>query len=253
MIDAGLQLRIGCSGWLYRHWRGAFYPATLPQSGWFDYYAQRFDSVELNNTFYRLPERSTFAEWRRQAPEEFVFAVKASRFLTHIKRLKDPAEPLKRLFSRASALGPHFGPMLYQLPPRWKRNAQRLDAFLARLPAGRRHAIEFRDSSWYTDAVFACLERHGVALCLHDMAGSATEWIVTAPFIYVRFHGPIKYAGRYGGRVLEKWAAWLATQVRSGRSMFGYFNNDVGGHAPRDAVRLRAELLSELGPEWASP
>jgi uncharacterized protein YecE (DUF72 family) len=248
MTETQPEARIGCSGWQYRHWRGEFYPADLPQSRWLAYYASHFDTVEINNTFYRLPERSTFAEWRRLAPTGFLYAVKASRFLTHMKKLKNPDEPIERLFSRARALGRSFGPMLYQLPPHWKIDLPRLKTFLKRLPSRRRHAIEFRDPSWYTDEVFASLEHHGVALCLHDMAGSATEPIVTGPFVYIRFHGPTKYAGRYGDRVLDKWTAWLANQLREGRPVFAYFNNDAGGHAPRDAMRLRNALLSQLMP-----
>src|SRR5437764_3830019 len=119
------QARVGCSGWQYKHWRGDFYPAELPLSQWFAYYTQRFDTVEINNSFYRLPERATFAAWRRRAPAEFVFAVKASRFLTHMKKLKDPQEPIERLFTRMRALGPHLGPVLYQLPPGWKVDVER--------------------------------------------------------------------------------------------------------------------------------
>jgi uncharacterized protein YecE (DUF72 family) len=244
-MSAGPETRIGCSGWQYRHWRGSFYPADLPQSRWFAYYAARFDTVEINNTFYRLPERPTFVDWREQAPQRFLYAVKASRFLTHMKKLKDPEEPTSRLFSRARALGRTLGPMLYQLPPHWKIAPERLDTFLRQLPRRRRHVIEFRDPSWYTDEVLAALRRHHVALCLHDMAGSATgEPVATAAFVYVRFHGPARYSGRYPDQVLDGWAAWMAAQRRAGRDVFAYFNNDAGGDAPRDAMRLREALQS---------
>jgi uncharacterized protein YecE (DUF72 family) len=236
--------RIGCSGWQYQHWRDDFYPSGLPQRRWFEHYASQFDTVEINNTFYRLPEKHTFTEWRSRAPGGFLYAVKASRFLTHMKKLKDPAEPLARLFSRARALGPAFGPVLYQLPPHWTVDIPRLTAFLRALPRRHRHAIEFRDASWYRDDVYALLIRSGVALCLHDMAGSATERIAIGPFIYVRFHGPRKYGGRYQDRVLDDWAAWLAAQLRDGRPVYAYFNNDTGGHAPRDAIRLRRAVAN---------
>src|SRR4051812_39182977 len=167
------NIRIGCSGWQYRHWRGDFYPAELPQHEWLNYYAERFDTVEINNTFYRLPEAATFASWGRRAPRGFVYAVKASRFLTHMKKLKDPEEPIARFFTRAKRLEHAFGPVLYQLPPRWPVNLERLETFLEALPRTRRHTIEFREPSWYCDEVFALLERHKVSLCLHDMAGSA--------------------------------------------------------------------------------
>ena len=239
------EVRIGCSGWQYKHWRGNFYPADLPQRAWFDRYASEFDTVEINNTFYRLPERATFASWARQAPPGFVYAVKASRFLTHMKKLKDPEEPLDRFFSRASALGLALGPVLYQLPPRWGVDVERLAAFLDRLPPRRKHAIEFRDPSWYRDDVFGLLERHRVSLCLHDMAGSTTGKLVVGPFVYIRFHGPQKYGGRYRDEVLDAWAAWLRSRAREGLSVYAYFNNDTGGHAPRDAARLRARILAQ--------
>ena len=240
------NIRIGCSGWQYRHWRGDFYPAELAQTAWLGYYAQHFDTVEINNTFYRLPEAPTFSAWARRAPRGFVYAVKASRYLTHMKKLKDPAEPLARFFSRAGRLGPAFGPVLYQLPPHWPVNLDRLETFLKALPRTRRHAIEFREPSWYSDAVFALLERHKVTLCLHDMAGSASGRLLVGAFVYVRFHGVQKYSGRYDDRTLEAWADWLAARSREGRPIYAYFNNDTGGHAPRDAVRLRAMLAERV-------
>jgi uncharacterized protein YecE (DUF72 family) len=235
-------VRVGCSGWQYKHWRGDFYPAALPSSRWFDHYASVFDTVEINNTFYRLPEASTFAAWRQRAPAGFLFAVKASRFLTHMKKLKDPADPLDRFFSRARELGRSLGPVLYQLPPRWPVNLERLEGFLRALPARRRHAIEFRDPSWYTDAVFRLLEAHRVALCLHDMPGSRSPRLDVGPFVYIRFHGTAKYSGRYGDEAIDDWAGWLAQRAEPGRAVYAYFNNDVGGHAPRDAVRLREAI-----------
>ena len=236
------QARVGCSGWQYKHWRGVFYPAELPASRWFEYYASQFDTVEINNTFYRLPEASTFAEWRKEAPPGFLYAVKASRFLTHMKKLKEPTEPLHRLFQRARRLQRTLGPVLYQLPPHWPANLERLSAFVHALPKRRQHVLEFREPSWYNDEVFALLERAGVALCLHDMTGSQTGKMAIGPLVYVRFHGPARYTGRYDDRVLEDWAEWLAGQMRYGRHIFAYFNNDGAGHAPRDAIRLRRAI-----------
>ena len=233
---------VGCSGWQYRHWRGVFYPATLPASRWLEHYTQHFDTVEINNSFYRLPEASTFAAWEGRAPAGFLYAVKASRFLTHMKKLKDPDDPLARFFSRAVELGRAFGPVLFQLPPRWPLNLERLKAFLDALPAGYRHAIEFREPTWYDDRVFALLERNGVALCLHDMAGSASPRQSIGPFVYVRFHGTSKYSGSYSSAALEQWAEWLGERHSEGKPVFAYFNNDTGGHAPRDAARLRRAL-----------
>jgi uncharacterized protein YecE (DUF72 family) len=234
------QLRIGCSGWQYKHWRGDFYPATLPVARWFEHYAARFDTVEINNTFYRLPEAVTFERWAAQAPREFLYAVKASRYLTHMKKLKDPEEPIARLFERMSPLGRHLGPVLYQLPPGWKLDRTRLEHFLQALPARTRHVLEFRDPSWYGDDVSAMLEQYGVARCVHDMQGSATGQERVGPFVYVRFHGPTgTYQGGYARSRLDRWASWLAAERRAGAEVFAYFNNDVGGHAPRDAMTLK--------------
>ena len=239
-------VRIGCSGWQYRHWRGGFYPAELPQSRWLEHYATHFDTVEINNTFYRLPEASTFSAWRGRAPRGFLYAVKASRFLTHMKKLKDPDDPLDLFFSRAVCLGPTLGPVLYQLPPRWPVNLDRLQTFLTALPRGKRHAVEFREPSWYAEPVFALLRKHRVALCLHDMQGSASGRLAVGPFVYVRFHGTQKYSGSYDETTLAEWADWLVERWRGGSGIYAYFNNDTGGHAPRDAVRLRAALASRV-------
>jgi uncharacterized protein YecE (DUF72 family) len=237
------RVRVGCSGWQYKHWRGDFYPARLPQTQWLEYYAEHFDTVEINNSFYRLPERSTFAAWGKRAPARFEFAVKASRFLTHMKKLKEPAEPLARLFGRMRGLGSHLGPVLYQLPPGFRADIERLRAFVALLPRGMRHTIEFRDPSWYTPEIGDLLNRSGIALCLHDMPGSATGHQRIGPFVYVRFHGSgARYGGGYSRERLGEWADWLQQQRRSGAPVYAYFNNDIGGHAPRDAMTLRSIL-----------
>ena len=237
------RARIGCSGWEYKHWRGDFYPGDLPKTEWFAHYAKTFDTVEINNSFYRLPELTTFVRWRRRAPTRFLYAVKASRFLTHMKKLKDPEQPLQLLFDRMQPLGKHLGPVLYQLPPGWKLDFDRLDYFLQVLPRGVRHVIEFRDPTWYAPSVFELLEHRQVALCLHDMGGSATGRQRVGPFIYLRFHGSgQKYGGAYPDHRLRDWAAWLREHLDEGVEAFAYFNNDTGGHAPRDAVRLRRFL-----------
>jgi uncharacterized protein YecE (DUF72 family) len=256
------QVRIGCSGWQYKHWRGEIYPASLPQSQWFAHYSDTFDTVEINNSFYRLPPAETFARWAAQAPAHFLYAVKASRYLTHMKKLKDPDDPLARFFENARELGATLGPVLYQLPPNFGLNLERLTVFLeslrpaaraAGLPTRARHVIEFRDPSWYDDRVYALLERHRVSMCLHDMHGSATGRVVVGPCVYVRFHfGTSKYGGRYDDRRLDAWADWLADRARDGIDVFAYFNNDTGGHAPRDAVRLRSRLSDRLALPHAS-
>jgi uncharacterized protein YecE (DUF72 family) len=236
---ATTMIRIGCSGWQYKHWKGDFYPSTLRPREWFEQYARTFDTVEINNSFYRLPEAHTFRSWRERAPSGFLYAVKASRYLTHMKKLKDPEGPLQRFFENAAPLGATLGPVLYQLPPRWPLDLERFRHFLTALPRGVRHAVEFREPSWYAPEVFMLLAAHGVALCLHDMMGSATGRLRVGPFVYVRFHGVTRYGGRYGDEELRPWADWLGEEHASERDVYAYFNNDIGGHAPRDALRLR--------------
>jgi uncharacterized protein YecE (DUF72 family) len=240
--------RVGCSGWNYKTWRVAFYPKSLPAQRWLEFYASRFDTVEINSTFYRLPERSTFAMWHSQTPKDFLFSVKASRFLTHMKRLREPVEPLARLFSRASALGRQLGPLLYQLPGNFTIDLERLDAFLDALPrrssgTRMRHVMEFRHPSWYVGETYRLLNRRGVALCLHDKAGSTIDEPIDGPFVYVRFHGTSGlYHGSYSRRTLLRWAHRLAEQVQDGRQVFAYFNNDPDATAVDNAITLRSAL-----------
>jgi uncharacterized protein YecE (DUF72 family) len=237
------RARVGCSGWEYKHWRGNFYPDDVPRKRWFEHYTQVFDTVEINNSFYRLPQTKTMQDWHDRAPRHFMFAMKASRFLTHMKKLKDPESPLELLFERAAPLAGKLQVVLYQLPPRWKLNLERLEHFASALPRGVRHAIEFREPGWYDEKVYALLERHRVALCLHDMPGSASPREAIGPFVYVRFHGAEgKYAGGYPVPTLRSWSDWLSSQMRAGSDVYAYFNNDVGGHAPRDALTLREHL-----------
>ena len=240
------RARVGCSGWEYKHWRGDFYPVDIPKTRWFEYYAARFNTVEINNSFYRLPEVSTFAKWADRAPRDFLYAVKASRFLTHMKKLKEPEEPVDRLFSRMRPLRARLGPVLYQLPPNLKLDLVRLEHFLHVLPPGVRHVVEFRDPSWYVPEVDAALEKFGATRCLHDMKGSATGRDRVGPFVYVRFHGPTgTYSGGYSADRLKRWAEWLRPEMAAGIGVYAYFNNDVGGHAPRDAVTLREMLETD--------
>jgi uncharacterized protein YecE (DUF72 family) len=214
-------------------------------------YARVFDTVEVNNTFYRLPEATTFAAWRAQAPSGFLMAVKASRFLTHIKRLRDPEEPLERLFSRAAMLGPRLGPVLYQLPANFHRDLERLEIFLRALPRRTharsrtllQHTLEFRHPSWYVDETYQLLDRYRVALCLHDKADSAIHEPIVGPFVYVRFHGTSgSYHGSYSDAALQGWAVRLHELWRAGRAVYAYFNNDVDAAAIANARTLR-ELL----------
>ena len=239
---------IGCSGWHYKSWKGIIYPEALPTAGWLKAYTQRFSTVELNNSFYRLPSEQTFAGWRQQVPRGFVFAVKASRFLTHIKRLRDPDEPLTRLLTHAKPLGPTLGPLLYQIPPRWFPDAERLEIFLAALPERLtprskhrlHHVLEVRDPRGYEPWVIDLLRTYNVTLCVHDMRGSESPLLSVGPIVYVRFHGfGAKYGGSYPDEVLGEWAAWLRRNLEGGRDAYVYFNNDINGYAVYDAERLR--------------
>jgi uncharacterized protein YecE (DUF72 family) len=234
------MLRIGTSGWVYDHWRGRLYPPDMRQAEWFGVYAQHFDTVEINNSFYRLPSESAFDAWRAQAPEGFLYAVKASRFLTHFKKLNDPAEPLKLFFDRAQRLGDRLGPVLYQLPTRWKLNLPRFEAFLAALPRGYDHVIEFRDQSWMVDPVFERMAQRGVSHCLHDMRGLEVPAAVTATPVYVRFHGARSQGGDYPRHELEAWAARIHGWRAQGLDVYAYFNNDWEGFALNNAAALRA-------------
>lgn len=244
------RLCIGCSGWNYKSWRGPFYPPALPAARWLQHYAAHFRTVEINNSFYRLPEASVFAAWREGVPAGFVFAVKASRFLTHMKRLRDPEEPIARLFDRAAALGPTLGPVLYQLPGSMQQDLPRLETFLQALPPGVQHVLEFRHPSWYAPEVYARLDHHGVALCLHDKEGSIIDRPAVGPCVYVRFHGTTgRYHGSYPDAILAGWARRLVEAWRGGRDVYAYFNNDPDAEAVRNAAALQREVLRLTGGE----
>jgi uncharacterized protein YecE (DUF72 family) len=241
-------IRVGCSGWIYRHWRGAFYPEKLAVNRWFGHYAETFDTVEINNSFYRLPAAATFGGWREQAPPGFRYAVKANRFLTQAKKLKDCEEPLARMLPAMRELGEALGPILYQLPPRFRINLERLESFLNLLPRDLAHVFEFRDPSWNEPAVLALLERYGVSFCAHDMPELATPRWASGRLAYVRFHGGVgKYWGRYSDEALIGWADWMVEQAKSGRAVWAFFNNDIDAHAIHDALTLRAMLRQALG------
>lgn len=240
-------VRIGCSGWIYQHWRGLFYPEKLPVRRWFAFYAETFDTVEINNSFYRLPKPETFDAWRAQAPPGFCYAVKANRFLTQAKKLKDCAEPLTRMMAPFRHLGDRLGPILYQLPPRFRSNRERLESFLKLLPRDVTNVFEFRDKSWYEDGVFALLDRYGASFCAHDMPGLETSRRAVGPIAYLRFHGGTgKYRGRYTDERLLDWAGWIADQARDGRAVWAYFNNDTEGAAIEDALTLKAMVRQAL-------
>jgi uncharacterized protein YecE (DUF72 family) len=240
-------LYVGTSGWQYPHWRRVFYPERLPRRSWLPYFAERFQTVEVNNTFYNLPEKPVFEHWRKSSPPDFVFALKMSRFLTHLKRLHDPEEPVDRFMERARRLGPKLGPILLQLPPRFPVNIERLSLTLAQFPRSARVAVEFRDESWFTDETRALLERHRAALCLADSPRRKQPAWRTAPWGFVRFHdGAGAHAPGYERDVLRRWVERIAETWPSRDDVYVYFNNDARGYAIRDAVTF-AELAASAG------
>lgn len=237
---------IGTSGWHYEHWRGPFYPEELPKSRWLAYYMERFPTVELNNSFYHQPKEKTWDDWREAAPEGFRFAVKANRFITHIKRLKGCEEPLSRFLKGAERLHEHLGPILYQMPPNFLRtgeNTARLEEFLTMLPPNRQHVIEFRHGSWFGKETMDLLRRHGIAFCSFDMVGMDCPLTATTSFAYMRFHGSeALYASNYTDQMLAKWARQLRGLAEGLEEIWIYFNNDAYGFAVANARRL-AEML----------
>jgi uncharacterized protein YecE (DUF72 family) len=240
------QVRVGCSGWNYPHWRERVYPRGLPQRRWLAHYATLFDTVEVNNTFYRLPKRSAVAAWAEETPSDFLFAVKASRFLTHMKRLTDMGRGVERFYERIEPLSESskLGPVLWQLPENFHRNDERLASALERLPPGR-HCFEFRHESWFTSDVYGLLRDHGVALVIGDHPERPFQaHELTADWTFVRFHhGSRGRGGNYSERELQTWARRLA-QWRRRADVYAYFNNDWEGYAVRNGRRLAAALAS---------
>lgn len=233
------KIFIGTSGWHYKHWRGPFYPDKLPASKMLDFYTQHFHTVELNNTFYRLPQPNGLHNWRDSTPREFRFAMKGSRFLTHMKKLKDPATGIGRFFERADLLKQKLGPIVFQLPPHWTVDAERLDTFLKALPRGHRYAFELRNPTWHSAEIYAILRRHRAAFCIFEIAGFRSGFEITADFTYVRLHGPDgAYQGSYSEAALRQWAERIREWQDKLRAIYIYFDNDQAGYAPKNALEL---------------
>lgn len=231
-----MSVRIGTSGWQYRDWRGTFYPHGVPTARWLEAYADRFCTVEANGTFYRLSERHVFEAWASRTPPGFEFAVKASRFLTHVRRLQDPRPVVERFMERVSALGSKLGPVLLQLPPTMPRDLARLEQTLTSFPHGVRVAVELRHESWFVEETSQLLARHGAATCLADRRGTVGPLWKTADWGYVRFHeGRAAPAPRYGAAALQRWAGRLAELFGTEARVYAFFNNDAGACAPRNA------------------
>ena len=243
----GAKVLVGTSGYVYDHWRYRFYPGEFSKAKWLEFYATQFDTVELNNTFYRLPSETAFARWHDSSPADFTFAVKVSRFITHIKRLKNAEEPVETFLSRASILGEKLGPLLYQLPPNMHRNDERLESFLSILPEGMRHVVEFRHQSWLDDRVFEILHKYNIGLCVFDMPDLSCPLVATADFAYIRFHGSTGlYWSCYSDDELASWARKLADLAATLKAMYVYFNNDAEAFAVKNAVTLRSYLREKV-------
>ena len=242
----GAEILVGTSGFVYDHWRYLFYPEKLSKAKWLGFYVTHFNTVELNNTFYRLPSETAFANWRSSSPDGFVFAVKVSRFITHIKRLKEAKEPLQAFLSRAKILGEKLGPLLYQLPPNMHRNDERLESFLSLLPQGMRHVFEFRHQSWLEEGVFAILHKYNAGFCVFDMPDVSCPLVATADFAYIRFHGSTGlYWSCYSDEELASWAKRLADLAANLKIIYIYFNNDAEAFAVKNAITLRSYLQAQ--------
>lgn len=237
------KVYVGTSGWHYKHWLGNWYPEGTRASDQFAYYKKHFKTVEINNSFYRLPTMKTFSAWREAAPRGFLYSVKASRYITHMRKLKEPKQSMKAFMTNVAVLKEKLGPILFQLPPSWNVNTERLAEFLQALPTKHRYAFEFRNASWYTDEVYAMLNEHDCAFCIYELAGHLAPPEITASFVYVRLHGPgEKYQGSYSDQALRNWAKKCRECTGAGKDVFVYFDNDQAGYAAINAQRLR-EIL----------
>ena len=245
-----LQLRIGTSGWHYKHWIGRYYPEDIKPAQMLDYYLRDFDTVELNNTFYHLPKETSFQSWKRSVPSGFLFAVKGSRFITHMIKLKDPDRGIWNFIPRAQLLGRKLGPVLWQLPPGWKVNVERLDEFLHKLPNRVRYAFELRNPTWMTDAVLEVLRKHNAAFCIYELAGYQSPLELTADWTYIRLHGPtqFKYQGSYSNAQLAAWARRIDDWSGRLDAAYVYFDNDDSAYAVNNALTLKDMWSGGLQP-----
>jgi uncharacterized protein YecE (DUF72 family) len=234
------RIHIGTSGWHYGHWKGAFYPDDLSSERYLPWYAGRFSTVEINNTFYKVPREKTLREWRGTVGKDFIFSVKANRYITHMKKLKDPRKPVSNFLDKIRVLEDKIGPILFQLPPNWRANPGRLKAFLECLPGDHRYAFEFRDPSWFDDRVYSLLARKGAAFCIYDFDRQQSPKEITSNFVYIRLHGPDgPYKGKYSIQNLAGWAGALSAWIEEVDEIFCYFDNDEAGFAAQDALRLQ--------------
>lgn len=237
------MLKIGTSGWSYAHWQGLFYPDKLPKEKWLEYYCQHFDTVELNSSFYHLPPPKTFENWYERTPKGFVFSVKGSRFISHILKLNDAREPLQKLLTNTAGLKEKLGPILFQLPPNFELDLERLKKFLKILPADKRFTFEFRHESWFCSEVYNLLRKNNFALTISDTPKYPLVFEVTADFVYVRLHGhEALYASKYLQTELSEWAKKIKNWLANDLDVYAYFDNDAHAHAIQNAQELK-ELI----------
>ena len=251
MIKANMY--VGTSGWSYDHWKKLFYPEGLPAAERLAFYAHYFRSVEIDSVFYHLPTERAVQSWRDSVPADFRFAVKASRHITHLKKLSEPGPALSQLMGRLALLGDKLGPVLFQLPPHWGLDLERLAAFLKALPQDFRYVMEFRDPSWFDPRAYDLLAEHAVAPCIADLGGQVSPLAVTTNLVYVRLHGPDgPYRGEYSGHALQGWTDMLKRWRREARKVYCYFDNDESAHAVQDALRLQ-DMLNRRETGWREP
>lgn len=233
------NLYIGTSGWYYKHWIDRFYPSKIQLNELFDYYTIHFSTVELNNTFYRLPSSKTFENWSKNTPDNFLFSVKASRLITHNKKLIDSERTLEVFLDRVNHLKEKLGPILFQLPPAWKINVERLENFISKLPKGYQFTFEFRNSTWYMKEVFDLLSNYNIAFCIYELEHHTSPIISTADFVYIRLHGPgEKYQGLYSDKSLLEWAERIKEWLQDNKKVYCYFDNDQNAYAAYNALTL---------------
>ncbi len=234
------SIYIGTSGWNYDHWQGPFYPQDVEKQKWLEYYQERFLSVEINNSFYQLPDKKTFAGWKNTVREDFIFSVKASRYITHMKKLKQPKEALHNFTDNVISLEEKLGPLLFQLPPNWKRNPQRLENFFKLCPDNLWYTFEFRDPDWWHDEIYDILKEHNAAFCVFELADTSSPIEITSDIVYIRLHGPgDAYEGSYNDKTLESWAEKIKKWVDQDKVVFLYFDNDQNGYAAQNALKIR--------------
>jgi uncharacterized protein YecE (DUF72 family) len=237
------NIHIGTSGWHYDHWHGSFYPDEINKEAFLEYYAKFLNTVEINNTFYQMPTKKTLETWRDTVESDFIFSVKASRYITHMKKLREPEKSVDRFLERISFLRGKLGPILFQLPPHWSINIERLSSFLSFLPKKHRYTFEFRDESWFETEVYELLVEHNASFCIYDLDGCLSPKEITADYVYVRLHGPDgPYKGKYSKKQLAGWAGAFASWAQKVGEIYCYFDNDQAGFAAENAMELDAML-----------